>query len=139
MGISKRGRVNEGGQTKYREEYPSEVYRYLKTVGDGTMKLPKRCDLAILFKVDELTLKNWEEEYESFRTAMREVDGKQKSQLMDDGMYGGKEVNPQIAKFLLSANHGMAETTKNEVTGANGKDLIPSEIRIHIMKPEKDS
>jgi hypothetical protein len=28
---------------------------------------------------------------------------------MDDGMYGGKEVNAGMAVFLLKANHGMKD------------------------------
>ena len=122
--------------SEYQENYPDEVYSYLQTVGDGTCKMPKRCDVELLLDCDDKTLKKWELDHELFRTAMRRVDIGQKSQLMDDGMYGGKEVNPQIAKFLLSANHGMAETERREVTGAEGKDLFPETFSITLTKKE---
>lgn len=34
---------------------------------------------------------------------------------MDDGMYGGKEVNAGMAIFLLKANHGMKEDPSVQV------------------------
>lgn len=109
-----------GRPTKYDPSFVNEIYRYLDTVGREQTKLPKRIDVALLLNVDEDTLNNWAKIHTDFFGALMRVDGMQKSQLMDDGMYGGKEVNPRVATFLLSANHGMKE--RSDVT-TNDKDL----------------
>ena len=40
---------------------------------------------------------------------------KQKQQLIDDGLYGGKKVNAAMAIFLLKANHGMSDGNNIQV------------------------
>jgi hypothetical protein len=117
-----------GRPTDYKPEYPKLVLDYIKTCGREQTRLPKRVDIALLLDCDEDTLNNWAKEHGDFFGALTRVDMTQKGQLMDDGLYGGKEVNPQIAKFLLNANHGVIETTREEHTGKGGKDLFPVPI-----------
>lgn len=118
-----------GRPTKYNPKFIEEINSYLLTVGKGNSKLPKRVDVALLLQVHEETLSEWGKKYPEFSEALTRVDLLQKSQLMDDGMYGGKEVNPQIAKFLLSANHGMSELSKTDIT-SQGDKLEPTQIII---------
>ena len=125
--------AKEGRPTKYREHFVEVVEAYLKTVGREQTKLPKRTDIALLLGVDEDTLNNWAKLHPEFLGTLTRVDLTQKGQLMDDGMYGGKEVNPQMSKFLLSANHGMKETDRHEHTGENGDS-----ISIKLVSPRND-
>jgi hypothetical protein len=43
-----------------------------------------------------------------------------------------EEVQFKSKKYLLNVLHKVYETSKNEVTGEDGKDLIPQEITIKI-------
>jgi hypothetical protein len=106
-----------GRPTKYDESMVAQIYTYLETVGREQTKLPKRVDIALKLGVHEETLIEWAKEHVEFSDALSRVDGLQKSQLMDDGMYGGKEVNAKIAQFLLGANHGMIAPDKNIISG----------------------
>lgn len=118
-----------GRPTEYDPKMVNDVYQYLLTVGREQTKLPKRVDLAIRFDVDEDTLNNWGKEHAEFFGALTMIDNMQKSQLIDDGMYGGKEVNARIAQFLLSANHGMVEKSATDLT-TQGEKLPAPQIVI---------
>jgi len=109
----------------YKPEFCEIVKTYLKNCSNENQKLPKRIDVALLLGVDKNTLLNWEriEGNENFASIMREVDGYQESYLIDASFYGGKEVNPNVGTFLLSANHGYAPKEKKELTGAGGSPL----------------
>ena len=87
------------------------IEQYLETVGREQTKLPKRVDIANLLDVDDDTLVRWEKKYPDFYATIKRVDRLQESQLTDDGMYGGKEVNAAMAIFLLKANHGKSDGT----------------------------
>lgn len=106
-----------GRPTKYDPSMIDVIHEYLKTVGRESTKMPKRVDIALLLDVNEDTLVEWAKENDEFSAAITRVDMMQKSQLMDDGMYGGKEVNAKIAQFLLGANHGMIAPDKNIISG----------------------
>jgi hypothetical protein len=47
----------------------------------------------------------------------------QATQLINDGIYGGKEVNATIVKLLLQNNHGMKEKSETDIT-TNGQSLV---------------
>lgn len=95
-----------GRPTKYKPEYVQKVYEYLKECSRENMKLPKRVDVAILLDVTEDTLNNWAKQHTAFLGALETVDAFQHSRLVDDGIYGGKEVNSTIVKLMLQNNHG---------------------------------
>lgn len=103
-----------GRPSKYDPAFIKVIEEYLKTVGRNQTKLPKRVDIALEIGVDVETLINWGKEHREFFDALTRVDESQLAQLMDDGFYGGKEVNPRMAQFLLSANHGLKE--KSDIT-----------------------
>lgn len=141
-----------GRPTKYDPSFLGLIDQYLTTVGREQTKIPKRVDIALLLNVDEDTLNNWanarvkdkdgndtnERLYPEFFGALTRVDMMQKSQLMDDGMYGGKEINPQIAKFLLEANHNMVGRSATDIT-SKGEKLESQTILIVEDEPHHES
>lgn len=107
-----------GRPSKYREEYIAEIDKYLSTTGEASMTLPMIEDFAIRLNVSVRAIYRWSKKHKEFRHALRKIKAYQKRQLINDGIYGGKEVNSTIVKLLLQNNHGMKErldtTTKNE-------------------------
>lgn len=122
-----------GRPTKYDPSMLQAIEDYLDTCGRDFTKIPKRVDIAIILGVNEDTLVEWEKTNPEFSATITRVDQFQKSQLMDDGMYGGKEVNARIAQFLLSANHNMAEMTHTDVT-SRGEKLEAPHITLDVKK-----
>lgn len=113
-----------GRPTKYNPLFVNEVEEYLKTTGKEQMHLPKIESFAIWLDVNKSTLYEWAKLYPEFSDALDKIMKKQAEQLIDDGIYGGKEVNSTIVKLLLQNNHGMKE--RQDVT-TNDKD-IPTPI-----------
>ena len=74
--------------------------------------------LAIELAVNKTTLYEWAKKHKKFSNAIRKIKAFQKKQLVNDGIYGGKEINASIIKLLLQSNHGMRErqdiTSKDE-------------------------
>ena len=107
-----------GRPTKYREEYCKDVDEYLKTTGHGSMHMPKIESFAIRLRVNKTTLYEWAKKHKKFSNALGRILLFQAERLIDDGIYGGKEVNSTIVKLLLQNNHGMKErqdlTTDNK-------------------------
>jgi len=107
-----------GRPSKYKEEYCDFVDEYLKTTGGQNMNLPMVEGLAIELAVNKTTLYEWAKKHKKFSNAIRKIKAFQKKQLVNDGIYGGKEINASIIKLLLQSNHGMRErqdiTSKDE-------------------------
>ena len=123
-----------GRPTKYTPDFIEEIDNYLQTmVGREQTKLPTRYSFAQYIGVNDDTLDDWAAKYPDFLRAIKKIERAQKEQLMDDGLYGGKEVNPAMAIFLLKVNHGMIETQRTELTGKDGKDF-PTPILAHVHR-----
>lgn len=120
------------GKSKYNPatDYLKLANEYLSTCGRENTKLPKISEFCREYiKSDEETVvQRWLEgkqlpkgqNVDGLRGAIKKVKDFQKEQLMDDGLYGGKEVNNAMAIFLLKANHGMIETERKEFVGKDG-------------------
>ena len=108
---------------KYKPELVNEVDEYLQSCGREQTKLPTVEGFALLLGVNDDTLVEWAKKYPEFAPAMIKLKMSQKLQLMDDGLYGGKEINQAMAIFLLKANHGMVETSRQELVGKDGQPL----------------
>ena len=105
-----------------------------KVLGRPTKYDPKYCEEVIEFMAKGFsfeafaghigahkdTLYEWVKKYPEFSASLNRLKRLQKEQLSNDGVYGGKDVNPTIVKLLLQNNHGMKE--RNDVT-TNDKDL----------------
>lgn len=100
-----------GRPTKYDDSMPSKVNDYLEMAGREQQHLPKVESFAIYIGVNEDTVNEWRKVHPEFDDAIKLLKMKQKEQLIDDGIYGGKEVNATIVKLLLQNNHGMKERT----------------------------
>lgn len=98
-----------GRPTKYNPIYIQEVESYLKETGHGSMHMPKIESFAIRIGVSKNTLYEWGKDHEKFQDALERIMLFQCERLVDDGIYGGKEVNATIVKLLLQNNHGMKE------------------------------
>lgn len=103
-----------GRPTEYKEEYIDAVDRYLERATRENMHLPKIESFALFIGVERKTLYNWEKTHPDFKKALNKIRTTQAERLIDDGIYGGKEVNATIVKLLLMNNHNMRD--KSDVT-----------------------
>lgn len=109
-----------GRPSKYNPAFVEELEEYLKTTGKEQMSLPTIQGFALWLDVDSDTLNNWSKDHKEFFGALKRLKELQAQQLINDGIYGGKEVNATIVKLLLQNNHGMKERTDQTT---NDKDL----------------
>lgn len=98
-----------GRPTKYDIQVIGKIEEYLNTTGREQTSLPSIEGLAEYLGFNKTTLYEWAEKYPEFSNALKRVEERQKLQLMNDGMYGGKEVNASMAIFLLKALHGLKD------------------------------
>lgn len=99
-----------GRPTKYRPEFVNIAKGYIETCSRENTELPTIEGLALLLEVDDERISEYSALYPEFHATIKALKAKQKAQLMNDGMYGGKEVNSTMAIFLLKVNHGLVET-----------------------------
>lgn len=116
-----------GRPTKYSPAVINQVGEYLQTCGRENTSLPTIEGLAGYIGVDSDTIGNWSKENPEFFGALKKLVNKQKQQLIDDGMYGGKEVNAAMAIFLLKANHGMRDGSVVEINQQFNKFEVVNE------------
>ena len=109
-----------GRPTLYDPSFYHEAVEYLKSTGKENMELPTIEGFAHWLRVHRDTLYEWAKKYPEFSDTLKEIEQLQKIQLINDGIYGGKEVNATIVKLLLQNNHGMKE--RSDFT-TNDKDL----------------
>jgi len=99
-----------GRPTKY---IPADIYpkieEYLSMCSREQAELPTVEGLALVLGVNRDTIFEWDKKYPEFSDYLKRVAEKQKNQLINDGMYGGKEVNASMAIFLLKAIHGLRD------------------------------
>jgi hypothetical protein len=112
-----------GRPTKYNLAVLDKVEEYLAMCGREQTCLPTLEGLAIFLGVHTDTIQEWQKQHPEFSLSIKGILDRQKQQLIDDGMYGGKEVNSTMAIFLLKANHNMIETERKMLVGADGKNL----------------
>jgi hypothetical protein len=86
-----------------------KIEEYLSGCGREQTELPTVEGLALKLDVNTTTIWEWDKKYPEFSNYLKKLAEKQKNQLMNDGMYGGKEVNAGMAIFLLKAIHGLKE------------------------------
>lgn len=109
-----------GRPTKYEERFNDELDEYLKTTGKYQTSLPTIQGFSLWLDVDDETLTEWAKVHKEFSATLSRLKKLQAKQLIDDGIYGGKEVNATIVKLLLQNNHGMKE--RQDVT-TNDKEM----------------
>lgn len=115
----------------YIEQCVDEEDEFHKTRGEKSdgydrlirVRLPTIEGLAVHLKVNRDTIYDWETKYPEFSDILGELRAIQADRLLNNGLSGN--YNPVIAKVLLT-KHGYRDS--QEVTGLNGKDLIPESI-----------
>ena len=105
-----------GRPTEYKTEFCQKADEYLDTTGKEQNELPMVEGFAVYLGVCKKTLYNWSKEHPDFLHALTKIKIAQLLQLVNDGIYGGKEVNATIVKLMLQNNHGMKER-KDFTTG----------------------
>ncbi len=114
----------EGRPTKYIPDiiYP-KIEEYLSLCGRENTQLPTVEGLALALDVNKTTIYEWDKDYPEFSNYLKKIANKQKEQLINDGMYGGKEVNASMAIFLLKAIHGLHENEPSTLIQVNSGDM----------------
>ena len=114
-----------GAPTKYDPncDYIELANNYLITCGREQTKLPKVEEFCDKLEIDDDTAVEWCKLYpkSKFSAAIKRVKSIQKGCLIDDGLYGAKEVNVAMAIFLLKVNHHMVEQEALDVTSKGEK------------------
>ena len=102
-------------------DYIKLADEYLKTCGREQTKLPKLSEFCRDYiKRSQDAVEDWinkGQDIEVLSGAIKKIKEAQMEQLMDDGLYGGKEVNSTMAIFLLKANHGLIESDRHIFEG----------------------
>ena len=124
MAIVKR---REGRPTKYNPQIFQQIEEYITSCGREQTTLPTVEGLALRLNITKETLYQWGKKYPEFSDALKKILAKQKQQLMDDGMYAGKEVNSGMAIFLLKVNHGMKDYVPQVLIQQNFTKTIQDE------------
>ena len=101
-----------------------KIEKYLQSTGREQTELPTVEGLALYLDVTSETIRQWSKEYPEFSLTIKKLADKQKTQLMNDGMYGGKEINAAMAIFLLKVNHGMRENDPTTLVQVNIKPIL---------------
>jgi len=92
--------------------------KYIAKAKDEKTKLPKHESLALELGVCRKTLYNLAKKYPKFKDKLEEISLIQLTRLIDDGIYGGKTINPAIIKLILVSNHNFkSENINNNLTG----------------------
>lgn len=126
-----------GRPTLYRPEFVQKVDEYLelkqdvedefhKTRGQTSdsyqrvikVNLPSVEDFAKFLGFGKTQIYDWEAKHPEFKDALDKIREEQKNRLSEKGLSG--DYSPVMAKFLLSANHGMSEKTEATLTGKDG-------------------
>lgn len=103
--------MTAGRPTEYDPILCEKVDDYLKTTGREQTSLATIEGFAVYLDTTKQTLYEWAKAHKEFGDALSKILTIQGKQLIDDGIYGGKEINASIVKLLLMANHGMRERT----------------------------
>lgn len=126
-----------GRPTKYDPSFCDELDKYLSTTGKEQTSLPTKQGFALWLGVDDETLLEWSKIYPEFSATFKRLTQLQAKQLIDDGIYGGKEVNATIIKLLLQNNHGMKERTD---LSTNDKDMTqPQTVLVKFINGKPDN
>lgn len=131
---------NPGGRpTKYDPSFVAELDKYLTILNKEKNCLPTVEGFAIHLGVDADTVNNWAKArvkdergnktkkllHPEFCRAIKRLKDIQKEKLINDGLYGGREVNSTMAIFLLKVNHGMVEKSQTDITTQGEKLPVP--------------
>jgi hypothetical protein len=117
--------LKEGPKTKYLPEVINpKIEEYLKTCGQEQMKLPSVAGLSNYLNISRETIYQWVKIYPELSDTIKKIADRQQEDLMNAGLYGGREVNAGMAVFLLKALHGMKENEPSTLIQVNIKPIL---------------
>ena len=117
-----------GRPTKFFPDVYVKAEEYLNSCGKEQMSLPSVEGLAESLDITSETVRQWAKKYPEFSLTIKRLADRQKRRLMDDGMYGGKEVNSTMAIFLLKVNHGLIEKSEFVLQAKPYEELSDSQL-----------
>ena len=131
-----------GRPTKY---IPATIFpkmeEYISMCGRENTQLPTVEGLAGHLGITSETVRQWAKKYPKFSLNIKRLVDKQRQQLMDDGMYGGKEVNAAMAIFLLKAIHRFSDGPQvaiqvniKPILGGKTVDVHPNNSDQEVIK-----
>ena len=120
-----------GRPTDYDPKFIEEADKYLEEATKENMHLPKIVSFALRIGVNKTTLYEWEKKYPEFSNALGKIRSRQEERLLDDGIYGGKEINATIVKLALTNNHGYKD--RSDITSDDKPIVGPI-----LMAPQRD-
>lgn len=91
--------------------------------------VPNIAGLACYIGVSRSRVYEYRDKCEEFKDTFEAILALQESKLVNKGLLG--DFNPTIAKLML-ANHGYSDKVQQELTGKDGKDLMPPALNIVI-------
>ena len=109
--------------SEYDSKFCDMAEEYLKTCGREQTKLPKVTEFYRMIGISRQCGDEWADKYPEFGDTIKKIMEFQQEELIDDGLFGGREVNAAMAIFLLKANHGMIEKNATDIT-TGGKPII---------------
>lgn len=127
-----------GRPSKYDPKYVKELYRYLEEATPQNMKIPSVEGFALRIDTAKKTIYRWGKKNKEFRHALRVLKMRQKEDLVEIGIFGGKEINSNIVSLMLKVNHKMVETSKTDIT-SDGKSINPILVRFVEGKADGDT
>jgi hypothetical protein len=129
-----------GRPTKYRPWMIKKAKEYIESCSREQTELPTIDGLALVLGVDDQRISDYSKKYPKFCATIKNLKHKQKNQLINDGMYGGKQVNAAMAIFLLKANHGLKDGSQVNVNiDARRQYVVNAPARDHLESSSKTS
>jgi hypothetical protein len=113
-----------GRPTKYTAEIWALIDEYFEEATPLNMRIPTVEGLCLKLDINQDTAYDWAKKFPEFSETLGLIKRKQKEYLTEIGIFGGKEINANIVALFLKANHGMVETSRQEITGKDGESLV---------------
>ena len=107
-----------GRPTKYNAELQEQADLYLSRLEELGHVVPSRAGFCCYLGIAKSTSYKWEEQYPEFSDALRAVEVMQEHMTLNGSL--ANQLNPTIAKLVLSNNHGYSESSKVDHTSTDG-------------------
>ena len=112
---------NKGGRpTKYTSDYPDKVYAFLNDCKEKDI-IPLKIDLCIQMGLRADDIAKYSHRFPSFKRAIEMLERESEKYLIHKGL--ARKVDPNFAKFILAANYGYVETSK-QIQEGNASQVI---------------
>lgn len=125
-----------GPPTKYSDNILKQVEQYYVEVDAITNWMPTMEEIALKLGINGDTLVEWCKEHNELSAAIKRIKDLQKHRLQAMGLFN--KVNPTMAIFLLKANHGLVDVSRQEHTGKDGEPIETTTSLTYMPKQLPD-